>query len=123
MQELQGASILWWGLILAGNAKFISAFIDISFVFDPLIVDVRCLLDALNISIWFSRYLQIFSLGYGWDGCQENKCGQRHLYYLACSISDVFIVSSFRNLATPATNPLAISVMGWPSLLLLSASA
>ena len=30
----------WWRLILAGNAKFISAFIDVSFVFDPLIIDV-----------------------------------------------------------------------------------
>ena len=68
------------GLILAGNAKFISAFIDISFVFYPLIVDVRCLLDALIISVWCSHHLLIFFLGYGWDGCQENNCDQRRLH-------------------------------------------
>ena len=69
MQELQEASIIWWRLILAWNAKFISTFIDISFVFDPLIVDVRCLLDTLVISILFYHYFLIFSLGCGWDDC------------------------------------------------------
>ena len=69
MQELQGVSIIWWMLILAGNAKFISAFIDVSFVFEPLIIDVRRFLDALIISIWCSHYLLVFPLGYDWNGC------------------------------------------------------
>lgn len=115
--------MIWWGLILAWNAKVISAFINVSFVFDPLVINVRSLLDALTIGIWYSDHLLIFFLGYGWDGCQKNNCGQRHLHCLAGSTCDSFIVSSFRDLATPATDPLAISVIGWSSLLLLSASA
>ena len=109
MQELQGASIIWWSLVLAGNAKFISAFIDIIFVFDPLVIDVRGLLDALAIGIWFYHHLLVFFLGYSWDGCQENNCGQGCLHCLACSTGGAFIVSSFRNVATPGTDLLAIS--------------
>ena len=55
--------------MLAGNDKFVSTFIDISFVFDPLIVDFTSFWDALIISIRCSHHLLIFPLGYSWDGC------------------------------------------------------
>ena len=58
-----------WGLILTGDAKFISTLINISFVVDPLVINVRSLLDALTIRIWCFCHPLMFFLGYGRDGC------------------------------------------------------
>ena len=38
--------------MLAGDAEVISAFVNVTFAFDPLLINVRSLLDALIISIW-----------------------------------------------------------------------
>ena len=111
MQELQGVSIIWWRLILAGNAKFISTFIEISFVFDPLIVNVRCLLDVLIISICCSQYLLIFSLGYGWEVAKKIIVTQDTFIAWLFRQLKPFIISSFRNVVTSAADPLFIPVM------------
>ena len=97
--------------MLAEDVKFISVFIGVGFVIDSLVINVRSLLDALTKGICCFHHLLIFSLGYCWDGCQENSYKQKRINCLAFSTVNDFIVSSFRNLATSAADTLFIPLM------------